>query len=102
MVKPCFSQQMTAFFEASRVPIIFHHQQHQLTGGKIYCLLSLIPANLQTVSLTCKYLREFSKNFEMTEILFSGAWWKLIHKKTLSKISHDTVPLSQDHEKCIL
>jgi hypothetical protein len=29
----------------------------------------------------------------MTLTLFSGAWGKMIHEKTRSKISHDTVPL---------
>jgi hypothetical protein len=31
------------------------------------------------VSLTCEYLREISKKFEMTLILFSGAWVKMIY-----------------------
>ncbi len=43
-------------------------------------------------ALTCEYLREFSKKFEMTLMLFSGAWEKRIHeKKTWSKKSR--VPL---------
>ncbi len=46
-------------------------------------------------TLTCEYLREFSKKFEMTLMLFSGAWGKVIHDKNLkSKKSRDTVPLS--------
>jgi hypothetical protein len=32
-------------------------------------------------ALTCEYLREFSKKFEMTLMLFSGAWEKVIHEK---------------------
>ncbi len=37
---------------------------------------------------------EFLKKFEMALRLFSGARGKMIHKKTLSKKSLDTVPLS--------
>jgi hypothetical protein len=45
-------------------------------------------------TLTCEYLREFSKKFELTLMLFLEAWGKVIHeKKTLSKKSRDTVPL---------
>ncbi len=32
-------------------------------------------------TLTCEYLREFSKNFEMNLMLLSGAWGKVIHEK---------------------
>jgi hypothetical protein len=32
-------------------------------------------------TLTCEYLSEFSKKFEMTLMLFSGAWGKVIHEK---------------------
>jgi hypothetical protein len=31
--------------------------------------------------LICKYLREFSKTFEKTLMLYSGACGKMIHKK---------------------
>jgi G:T-mismatch repair DNA endonuclease (very short patch repair protein) len=48
---------------------------------------------LPLVSLTCEYLRKFSKKFQMTLMLFSGAWWKT-HEKTKSKKSRDIVPLS--------
>jgi hypothetical protein len=38
--------------------------------------------------LSCEYLREFSKKFEMALLVYSGAWRKLIHeKKQKSKIS---------------
>jgi hypothetical protein len=43
--------------------------------------------------LTCEYLREFSKKFETVLMGYSGAGGKLIHKKTRSKKSRDTVPL---------
>ncbi len=36
-------------------------------------------------TLTCEYLREFSKNFEMILTLFSGAWGKMIHVKSLKQ-----------------
>jgi hypothetical protein len=35
----------------------------------------------QWCTLTCKYLREFSKNSEMTLMLLSGAWGKTIPGK---------------------
>jgi hypothetical protein len=39
------------------------------TGGKL-------------CTLTCEYLPEFSKKFEMILMLLSGAWGKAIHEKT--------------------
>ncbi len=39
-------------------------------------------------SLSCEYLREFSKKIEMAVMAYSGAWGKLIHEKNQkSKIS---------------
>ncbi len=38
-------------------------------------------------------LREFVKKFETTLMAYSGAWGKLIHEKTRSRKSRDTVPL---------
>ena len=32
-------------------------------------------------TLTCEYLREFSKKFETALMVYSGAWGKLIHEK---------------------
>jgi hypothetical protein len=49
------------------------------TGGK-FATVSLIPARRCT--LTCEYLRQFSKKFEMTQMLFSGDWGKMINEKT--------------------
>ncbi len=40
-------------------------------------------------SLTCEYLQEYRKKFEMN-LIFSGAWGKMIHEKTWSKKSWDT------------
>jgi len=36
-------------------------------------------------TLTCEYLREFSKKIEMILMLFSGAWGKVIHEKNLKQ-----------------
>ncbi len=44
-------------------------------------------------TLTCEYLREFSRKFEMTLMLFSGAWGNVIHEKNLKKKSRDNLPL---------
>jgi hypothetical protein len=39
-------------------------------------------------TLSCEYLREFSKKFETGLLVYSGAWGKLIHEKNQkSKIS---------------
>ncbi len=43
--------------------------------------------------MSCEYLGEFSKKFETVQMGYSGAGGKLIHKKTRSKKSRDTVPL---------
>jgi hypothetical protein len=32
-------------------------------------------------TLSCEYLREFSKKFETAQMVYSGAWEKLIHEK---------------------
>ncbi len=44
-------------------------------------------------TLTCEYLRKFLKKFEMVHMEYSGAGGELIHGKTRSKKSCDTVPL---------
>ncbi len=49
------------------------------TGGKIYRRR----CHLYRCTLTCKYLPEFSRKFEMTQNLFSGAWGKMNHEKNL-------------------
>ncbi len=36
-------------------------------------------------TFTCLYLREFSKKFEMTQMLFLGAWGKMISVKILKQ-----------------
>ncbi len=36
-------------------------------------------------TFTCEYLREFSKKFEMTQMLFSGAWGKVVHQINLKQ-----------------
>jgi hypothetical protein len=47
-------------------------------------------------TLSCEYLCEFSKKFETALMVpvYSGAWGKLIHEKTRSRKSRDTVPLN--------
>ncbi len=44
-------------------------------------------------TLTCEYLRKFSKKFETALMVYSGAWGKLIHEKNRSRKSRDSVPL---------
>ncbi len=101
-------------FAASIVQICHRCQQHKRNRWQNLPLVSLIPvANLPPVSLipaviyhwchwhrcqichrcrwhrwctlTCEYLRKFSKKFEITLTLFSGAWGKVIHEKNLKK-----------------
>jgi hypothetical protein len=50
------------------------------------------------VPLTWEYLREFSKNFEMTFMLFSGASGKMIHE---SNLKQKFSLMGQCHEKDI-
>jgi hypothetical protein len=52
-------------------------------------------------TLSCKYLREFSKKFETALTVYSGAWRKLIHEKTRSRKSRDIVPLRKDSFTCL-
>ncbi len=49
----------------------------------------------QWCTLTCEYLREFLKKFITVLLGYSGAGGKLIHEKTRSKKSRDTLPLSR-------
>ncbi len=44
-------------------------------------------------TLTCEYLRKFSKTFKTVLMEYSGVGGKLIHEKTRSEKSRDTVPL---------
>ncbi len=44
-------------------------------------------------TFTCEYLRKFSKKCETDLVGYSEAGGKLIHEKTRSKKSRDTVPL---------
>ncbi len=44
-------------------------------------------------TLTCEFIREFSKKIEMKLKLFSGVLEKMIHEKTWSKKHRDTVSL---------
>ncbi len=46
-----------------------------------------------------RYIREFSKKFETVLMGYSGAGGKLIHKKTRSKKSRDTVPLKRETKR---
>jgi hypothetical protein len=47
-----------------------------------------VPESTLFHTLSCEYLRKFSKNFDSTQMGFLGAWRKLIHENNLkSKIS---------------
>jgi hypothetical protein len=81
------------------------------TGGKIAASINNTGGKLATgINSTsetggkicrrcrCEHLREFSKKFETALMVYSGAWGKLIHEKTRSKKSRDTVPLNLKFE----
>jgi hypothetical protein len=40
---------------------------------------------MQWCTLICKYLCKFAKKIEMTQVLFSGSWGKVIHEKNLKQ-----------------
>jgi hypothetical protein len=43
--------------------------------------LSPVSTNTGWCTLSCEYLREFSKKFETALMVYSGAWGKWIHEK---------------------
>ncbi len=51
-------------------------------------------------TLTCEYLHKFSKKFEMTLMLFSGVWGKVIHEKNLKQNISWRCPFNQDFVDC--
>ncbi len=56
------------------------------TGGNLPPVSLTLVANLPPLcTLTCEYLREFSKKFEIILMLLSGAWGKMIHEKNLKQ-----------------
>ncbi len=65
------------------------------TGGNLPPV-SLTPVRRRWCTLTCEYLCEFSKKFEMILMLLSGAWGKVIHEKNLKQKNLVTLSLS-DH-----
>ncbi len=51
--------------------------------------------------MSCEYLREFSKKLETALIVYSGAWWKLIHEKNQKDLnSSRTVRTSRKVSNC--
>jgi hypothetical protein len=57
-----------------------------LTSAENFPPVSLTSvANLPPVSTTLAKLVSFAKKFEMTLMLFSGAWGKVIHEKNLNQ-----------------
>jgi hypothetical protein len=57
------------------------------TGGKFAAGVVDTGGNLRHrwCTLTCEYLRKFSKKFEMNLMLLSGAWGKVIYEKNLKQ-----------------
>ncbi len=70
------------------------------TGNKyFYCLLFTvlqICRRWRMCTFTCEYLRKFLKKIEITLLLFSGAWGKMIHEKNLKQKSCVTAALRQN------
>jgi len=53
------------------------------TSGKIAACV--IDTRGKFANLSCEYLCELKKKFEMTIMLFLGAWRKVIHEKNLKQ-----------------
>ncbi len=53
-------------------------------------------------TLSREYLCELSKKFEMAVMLYSCAWGELIHEKTRSRKSRDTVPLTDTYKDMLV
>ncbi len=51
-------------------------------------------------TLSCRYLRDFSKKFETALMVYSGAWGKLIHENTRSRKFRGAVPLRVSLKAC--
>jgi hypothetical protein len=67
----------------SAFPIICHwYRQHQQYWWQNLPALLLIPVRC---TLTCEDLREMLKKFEITLLLFLGAWGKMTHEKNLKQ-----------------
>ncbi len=60
-------------------PIVCHRYQQHLWNWWQICRRCCW---YRWSTLSCKYLREFSKKFETAVMVYSGAWGKLIHEKT--------------------
>ncbi len=76
------------------------------TGGKIYCRCRWYRWQIchwcpwyRWWTLTCEYLHKCLKNFEMTLMLFSRAWWKMIHEKNMKEKNLMTLALLDDSNK---
>ncbi len=106
----------------SLIPVAICHrcQQHKGNWWQNLPPVSLIPvANLPPVSLipaaichrchwhrwwtlTCEYLREFSKKFETVLMGYSGAGGKLIHKKNQKQKISWYCPFKCSHQQLII
>ena len=51
-------------------------------------------------TLSYEYLREFSKKFETTLMVYSGAWGKLIYEKIRRRKSCGTAPFNMCRSLC--
>jgi hypothetical protein len=54
----------------------------KLFFGRFFPFATSVNENGGWCNLSSKYLREYSENFEAALIGYSGAWGKLIHKKS--------------------
>jgi hypothetical protein len=61
-----------------------------VTGGKFATGINNTAVPVPKVAarcctLICEYLHDFTKKFEIIQLLFSGAWEKKIHEKILKQ-----------------
>ncbi len=101
------------FFKNSQVKVHHCYQRHrwQIMGTipdcwhlKVNFKRKQICLYVNSTTQRCEHFREFSKKIETvhTFTLHSGAWGKLILKKTWSRKSHGTVPLNNTHQHAVL
>ena len=53
-------------------------------------------------TLSCEYLREFSKKFETALMVYSGAWGELIHEKNQQQKISWHCPFNSNIRKIII
>ncbi len=80
-------------YRLTLLPKGFQTKKLKLLWLTIFCICHRCQRH-RWQTLSCEYLLEFLKKLETALMVYSGAWGKLIHEKTRSLKSRDTVPLT--------